>query len=1535
MFGVRNTNISSDILTPRGNNEFWRLTSQPGTYTLTDFINILHSEYPQYISQIGKRLGFFKIAPRDFTLTNVPDQSVPPSFTWQVDGSKHNPNNQFRIAFYDENGIQKYETENISYTLTPAAPPFQDRRDLDTASYTLLQYEWDAVLSQFPTYSTINIVVKGYLSSLPESGPYWSEYASMMSPIIYATRELSFLTIDITGANVLLKDSVTIPSVLYGKNVVSIADFAFRDCIDLTSVDFGAGSILETLGTGVFQGCLTLRDVYLPDSLPEISDWAFSNCPSLRYISLPSSLQTISEGAFSGCSDLRTISLPNSLLTISDRSFANCSSLESLTIPSLVNSIMPSAFSGCESLKGFSVSGNVYFYQNDNNLYIRSESGDSLFKYAPGKIQMSFKLPFGVIKVETLAFEGATNLRSVDLNSAEFVGNNAFLDCIGITSVTGGYVTFAGVNAFSDTAWYENLQGDANGFFVLGKTLLKYLGNASVLLPGDFPDVVSISAGAFEGAILLEVTLPATVEGIGDMAFYNCENLQTINMTRFYPPHAGTLFVHEGTVINVPYGMKDIYSGSMAVLNTFNYRTSNVVFDINGGSSISLQLQLCYGQTISGLPSASKDYYTFTKWKDEITGKVYQNGQLWDIYSLQTVLTAVWTPIDYGIVYYISEGVNNSRNPDIYNYESESIVLSAPVTFATGMHFTGWYDNPEFLGSPISSINKYSHGTKHLYAKLEGNVYQVSFVANAAVPAQQVVYGQTFSFTNIPEKENHVFEGWFDLYGRQYTNEHGYSVTTWTETVNLTLYARYTQIYYIISEVAGNVVWLSNEDFTSEKTHIEHGAVFKCPACCATLAFMRSDQRIREGYVFKYFTDRNGVELSCWGENVPDIENLLPSEILNGERVFKIYPYYVKESYSLVIDRNDGQGTQEIRIEYGAQIPFPSDIQNLEVNPGYEFMRWKVTATGISSLSINQVFGYSIMPDLSTGYEGWGSVTIMAEWGPKTYPVTLRYETTVITGGAVFAVHNNFQLFNKPGYRFLGWFDGENGSGTQYTTADGQSLRVWMKNYPSNLYAHFEIINYTINFSDTKFNIPVGNASYNIESGYNEFAVLESTGYRFEGWKENGILISNINPGRYGNVTLYSSWIGQAFTYSTMAWTTISYSNYQNSVLIFDFSAVSNNTSVSKAYAIDSSISEVTFKNASNKMINNMRITINSRSTALTIRFWDFKFKAQSNYVAITSSYGSLNIASEGYNVIEGGDNSSTGAGKNGISASGINVTLAPKGGSLIIQGGKGGTGSTGSSMGKAATGAQGPAGPRPDSNVATGGNGLTGGTGGTGGNGGIGLLAGNLIVDAKNNAAISLKGGMGGTGGKGGTGGEGGTGGRGGDWGAWGTQAGTGGQGGAGGKGGKGGTGGQGGYGLSLSGTATKVQSSVNMVLVAGASGVSGDGGNGARGGDGGRGGNNAGSFLPKAGTGSGGNGGQGGNGGSSGNVRNNVAQSVTAYPWMRSEASISGYVYGRGGNAGDGGNGGEIGTGNDASQGSRGAAGSAGSAGGQGFIE
>lgn len=75
---------------------------------------------------------------------------------------------------------------------------------------------------------------------------------------------------------------------------------------------------------------------------------------------------------------------------------------------------------------------------------------------------------------------------------------------------------------------------------------------------------------------------------------------------------------------------------------------------------------------------------------------------------------ASWRIKEYTITYVLNGGVNNPENPSRFTYFEEVILLPADLK---GAKFAGWYDNPEFKGSPVTAIPVKTDTDIVLYAR--------------------------------------------------------------------------------------------------------------------------------------------------------------------------------------------------------------------------------------------------------------------------------------------------------------------------------------------------------------------------------------------------------------------------------------------------------------------------------------------------------------------------------------------------------------------------------------------------------------------------------------------------------------------------------------------------------------------------------------------------------------------------------------------------------------------------------------------------
>ena len=147
----------------------------------------------------------------------------------------------------------------------------------------------------------------------------------------------------------------TLESIVLPDSVTTIGYRAFADCTKLASINFPRSwSTVYTYGSyggDIFNGCVKLTSLSVPEGVTAIPRYAFEDCNYLKTVILPSTLTSIGADAFSGCSNLRYIAVPYAITSIGDNAFSNCGRLRLLYMPTSKDVDLGSnIFSGCGKL---------------------------------------------------------------------------------------------------------------------------------------------------------------------------------------------------------------------------------------------------------------------------------------------------------------------------------------------------------------------------------------------------------------------------------------------------------------------------------------------------------------------------------------------------------------------------------------------------------------------------------------------------------------------------------------------------------------------------------------------------------------------------------------------------------------------------------------------------------------------------------------------------------------------------------------------------------------------------------------------------------------------------------------------------------------------------------------------------------------------------------------------------------------------------------------------------------------------------------
>ena len=338
---------------------------------------------------------------------------------------------------------------------------------------------------------------------------------------------------------------------IIGDNVTSIGDFAFEDCIGLTSVTIP--NSVTSIGEGAFYGCTGLTSVTIPNSVTSIGESAFGYCTGLTSVIIPNSVTSIGNFAFSDCTGLTSpiynahvfafmptsyfgaYTIPDGIESIAGSAFFDCVGLTSVTIPNSVTSIGNYAFYGCSNLPSVTIPNSV------------TNIGKGAFAYCTGLTSLT--IPNSVTSIDGMyrnddgywvgagAFQGCSSLTSLTIgNGVEFIGDSAFARCGSLASVSIDANAIVG-KAYSDYCNLKDIFGTQVTEYIIGNSVTsigiyafaRCTGLTSVTIGNS---VTSIGGSAFDGcSSLTSVTIGNSVTCIGGSAFDGCSSLTSMYIT--------------------------------------------------------------------------------------------------------------------------------------------------------------------------------------------------------------------------------------------------------------------------------------------------------------------------------------------------------------------------------------------------------------------------------------------------------------------------------------------------------------------------------------------------------------------------------------------------------------------------------------------------------------------------------------------------------------------------------------------------------------------------------------------------------------------------------------------------------------------------------------------------------------------------------------------------------------------------------------------------------------------------------------------
>ena len=299
-----------------------------------------------------------------------------------------------------------------------------------------------------------------------------------------------------------------------GSGELTIENNAFKDCYNLTSVEFPL--TLKELGTRAFDDCSAIEEYKLQKEDGKTNQFGFTEkaeTPGILYLyngdafvnfyipanysgfygesgeavafKIPDEITELPQYVFYG-TKIKKVDL-NNVSAIGAYAFSE-SELKEVTIPLSVTTVDSHAFDKCAQLVSVT--------------FEKAENAEAEENYLP-------------LTLNTYAFANATKLASFELpKRAVAIGTYAFYKCSALKTFT-----------FEERA---NIGTEITKDFTIGSSALGYTGVTKLDLPEGFTTIPSV----FSNSKIQQVTIPTTVTNIANAAFSELSSLTKVTFAK-------------------------------------------------------------------------------------------------------------------------------------------------------------------------------------------------------------------------------------------------------------------------------------------------------------------------------------------------------------------------------------------------------------------------------------------------------------------------------------------------------------------------------------------------------------------------------------------------------------------------------------------------------------------------------------------------------------------------------------------------------------------------------------------------------------------------------------------------------------------------------------------------------------------------------------------------------------------------------------------------------------------------------------------
>jgi uncharacterized repeat protein (TIGR02543 family) len=435
-----------------------------------------------------------------------------------------------------------------------------------------------------------------------------------------------------------------------------------------------------------------------------------------------------------------------------------------------------------------------------------------------------------------------------------------------------------------------------------------------------------------------------------------------------------------------------------------------IAYNANGGTGAPANTNATTGQSFTiSATQPTRSGYTFGGWSlqdNSPAGGPYSASGTFTPNSNE-ILVAQWTAVNYTVTYN-SDGGSTAPSQLTNKHIDDSINVDSTAPTKSGYTFLGWKDAAGNI-YPAGGTFNMPAGNVVLTAQWQGNAYTLTYDANggaAAPAAESRNYSASANLSATqPTRTGYTFQGWNTLVGGTGTAYNSSASYTMPNS-NTTLFAQWTANSYVLAyntQGGSTAPASANKDYNASVT-------------------VSGSTPTRTGYSFA------GWNTAAAGTGT----TYLQSATFNmPDANVTLYAQWTKTAFTLYYNTNGGQGVFSSQpVKYSESVTVDSTTPT---KTGYTFSGWNTAADGTSG------FDYSARSVFTLNVEA--NVTLYAKWTAVSY--TVAYNANSGSGAPSGGSYNfgatvttaNKGTIARTGYRFIGWNDRADGSGTTYIEA--------------------------------------------------------------------------------------------------------------------------------------------------------------------------------------------------------------------------------------------------------------------------------------------------------------------------------------------------------------------------------------------------------------------------------------------------------------------------------------------------------------------